>query len=181
MSQQKTSSYPSKKRLFFALWPDKGVVQQIKKHALPLFTNCQGRILQVHNWHITLAYFGMADEKTQACMEQQVQNLSAAPFSLELQLTGFWPRPKVAWLAPKTIPEPLVQLAHDLQQALVPCGYTPESRKYQPHVTLVRKAKRAPAAAELKPIKMEVRQFCLVESETTEQGAEYTVLKAWNL
>ena len=175
------SSQPEKKRLFFALWPDDDVVQQIKQHALPFFADCQGRRLHVHNWHITLAYFGMADSETRACLEQQAQSIQSQPFALELQLTGFWPRPKVAWLAPKEIPETLVQLAQDLQQALVPCGYTPESRAYQPHITLVRKAKRAPAKAEVKSIKMDVSQFCLVESQTTDKGAEYSILKRWDL
>ena len=180
-SKEYHPSQAEKKRLFFALWPEDSVLVQIQRHVLPLFAPCQGRILQPHNWHITLAYFGMADSETQACLEQQAESIIAKPFELELQVTGFWSRPQVGWLAPKVKPQALVQLAQDLQQSLVPCGYTPETREYQPHVTLVRKAKHPPSMPEVAPIKMQLRQFCLVESETTEQGAEYTIVKTWDL
>lgn len=179
-NKEYSHSQTEKKRLFFALWPDDGVVQQIKQQVLPLFSRCKGRILHAHNWHITLAYFGMADSKTQRCLEQQAQTLLAQPFAVELQLTGLWSRPQVAWLAPKEKPAALVHLVQDLQQALIPCGYMPESRDYQPHITLVRKAKQAPSRAEITSLKMEVKQFCLVESQTTAQGANYRVLKRWD-
>lgn len=180
ISQEVSLPRANKKRLFFALWPDESAVQRIENEVVKHFKVCQGRILQPHNWHITLAYFGSADSDTQACMEQQVQSIVVLPFEIELCVAGFWPRPKVAWLAPEVKPVALETLAHDIQHALVACGYTPESREYQPHLTLVRKASQAPEALEIEPVKMKVNQFCLVESQTSEQGANYHVLKRWN-
>ncbi|MCK4864020.1 MAG: RNA 2',3'-cyclic phosphodiesterase [Gammaproteobacteria bacterium] len=169
------------KRLFFALWLDEEVVQNIQQYAIQNFLNCQGRILDKNNWHITLAYFGASDADTQACLEEQAEKIISQPFELTFSKCGFWPNPKVAWLAPKEIPDTLKQLTEDLQQIIIPCGFKPEQREYQPHITLVRKAKYEPSLSEITPINLKVIKFCLVESKTILQGAQYKVLKHWVL
>ena len=169
------------KRLFFALWLDDEVIQTIKKRVLKHFLNCQGRILDNNNWHITLAYFGSADVNTQVCLEEQVEKIKSQPFELNLSKCGFWPRPKVAWLAPEEIPEVLKQLTNDLQQAIIPCGFKLDTRDYQPHITLVRKAKHEPSIPEVPSIKLNVSKFCLAESITSSEGAQYKVLRSWDL
>lgn len=169
------------KRLFFALWLDDKVVQKIQQYVIKYFLNCQGRIRETTNWHITLAYFGAADISTQACLEEKVEKIIRQPFELNLSKCGFWPRPKVAWLAPEEIPDALKQLTHDLQHSIKPCGFKVETRAYQPHITLVRKAKHQPAVSEVEPISWKVKQFCLVESKTYPQGAQYKVLRSWDL
>jgi len=168
------------KRLFLALWPDEQVVRKIKQHAIKYFSDCRGRILEKDNWHITLAYFGASDIKAQACLEKQAEKIIAKSFELSLSVCGYWKKPAVAWLAPSTIPDELSQLAFNVQQSLVPCGYKPETRDYQPHVTLVRKAKQSPSINEIQAIPWFVDKFCLVESKTFAAGARYTVLKTWN-
>ena len=168
------------KRLFLALWPDEQVVRKIKQHAIKHFLTCQGHILEKNNWHITLAYFGTSNADTQICLEQQAENIKAQPFDLNLSICGFWKKPAVAWLAPSSTPDELKQLAYDVQQNIIPCGYTPEVRDYRPHVTLVRKAKHVPSVNEIQPIPWSVDKFCLVESVTSENGANYQVLKSWN-
>ena len=71
-----TSSTSSiSKRLFFALWLDEEVVQNIQQYAIQNFLNCQGRILDKNNWHITLAYFGASDANTQSCLEEQAEKI----------------------------------------------------------------------------------------------------------
>lgn len=169
------------KRLFFALWLDEEVVQNIQQYAIQNFLNCQGRILDKNNWHITLAYFGTSDIETQACLEEQAEKIVSQPFELAFSKCGFWPRPKVAWLAPNEIPDTLKQLMEDLQQIIIPCGFKPEQREYQPHITLVRKAKYEPSLPDITAINLKVSKFCLVESKTTLQGAQYKVLKHWVL
>ncbi len=176
MSQQVQTQ---NKRLFLALWPEETVVRKIKQHAIKHFSACQGRVLDKHNWHITLAYFGASDATTQACIEKQVAKIKAQAFELSLSQCGFWKKPAVAWIAPAVIPAELMQLALDVQQSLVACGYKPEERAYQPHVTLVRKAKRVPAVKEIQAIAWRVTSFCLVESKTYPQGAEYKVIKEY--
>ncbi|MCK5386062.1 MAG: RNA 2',3'-cyclic phosphodiesterase [Gammaproteobacteria bacterium] len=180
-NKEQLLSSQQKKRLFFALWLDDKVVQKIKQHVIKHFSNCQGRILERNNWHITLAYFGAADVTTQACLEEQAEKIKSQPFELNLSKCGFWPRPKVAWLAPEEIPEALKVLTHELQHVIKPCGFEPETREFNPHLTLVRKAKHKPAVSEVEPINWQVRRFCLVESKTYPEGAQYKVLRSWDL
>ena len=180
-----TRKPPTSKRLFFALWIDDGlnddVIQSINKHVIKHYLHCQGRILDKNNWHITLAYFGAAGTNTQACLEEQAEKIKSQPFELNLSKCGFWPRPKVAWLAPEEIPDTLKQLTADLQQMIIPCGFKSETRDFQPHITLVRKARYKPSLSEVTPINLKVSTFCLVESITDPKGAQYKVLKRWEL
>ena len=138
-----SDSIKKSKRLFLALWPDEEVKRKIHQHAIKHFSACKGRILEKKNWHITLAYFGAANTDTQQCIETQAEIIKSEPFDLSLSQCGYWKKPAVAWLAPTTIPEELKQLAFEVQQNLIPCGYQPDTRDYQPHVTLVRKAKQS--------------------------------------
>ena len=170
-----------KKRLFFALWLDDNVIQRIEQDVIKHFSNCQGRILETSNWHVTLAYFGASDLNTQACLEEKAEKIKSQPFELNLSKCGFWPRPKVAWFAPEEVPDVLKQLMNALQHAITPCGFKIEARDYFPHITLVRKAKNNPASFEVSPINMKVSKFCLVESKTHPQGAQYKVLRSWDL
>lgn len=176
-----TPAIKNSKRLFFALWPDDVVVKKIKQHVLKYVMDCQGKIVKQHNWHITLAYFGSADADTQSCLEAHAEKITAQPFELNLTKCGFWQRPKVAWLAPADIPDALQQLVHELQHEITACGFTIEERDYSPHLTLVKKAKSTPALEKVSPIKMKVSSFCLVESNTSPDGAEYKVIKQWEL
>lgn len=181
LANENSQKLSDTKRLFFAIWPEYDVVQKIKDHALKHFMNCEGRILEQHNWHITLAYFGNANPETRLCLEQQAEKIQSQPFQLDLQRLGFWKRPKVAWLAPLNIPDALKQLVFDLQQNLIDCGYEPDKRDYKPHLTLVKKAKQPPVTHEIEPILWQVDTFCLVESKTYATGAEYRVIKRWNI
>lgn len=169
------------KRLFIALWPGEEVTRKIKQHALKHFSECKGRVLDKHNWHITLAYFGAADSNTQECIESQLSNIKAHEFELALSVCGYWKKPAVAWLAPNSIPEALKSLAFDVQQSLIACGYQPEQRDYKPHVTLVRKARTSPAVSEIQEINWTVKSFSLVESKISVGGAQYKVIKSWNV
>ena len=176
----KTQDQTSHKRIFLALWPDEDVVRKIKQHAIKYFSGCQGRVLQKSNWHITLTYFGSSDAQSQLCIEKQADNIKSKPFELSLSKCGFWKKPAVAWLAPSVIPDELRCLAFDIQQNIIPCGYKPEDRDYNPHITLVRKAKQFPSTNEIQPIPWLVNKFCLVESKTEEEGVRYSILKTWH-
>jgi 2'-5' RNA ligase len=186
LSQSNTeqSAFPhKKKRLFFALWLNDEVIKKIQQEVIKHFLYCQGNILEAHNWHLTLAYFGTADPATQACLEEQADKIQSQPFALNLSQCGLWPAPKVAWLAPAEVPETLNALTHELQHFIQPCGFKAETRAFQPHITLVRKAKQPAAVERIAAINWQVSQFCLVESTSglPGKGAQYTVLRRWDL
>ena len=169
-------------RLFFALWPEADLVSRISGALADPLKGCKGRKIAPQNLHITLAFIGSVDADGLRCMQQVASQLCEEPFALSLDHLGYWPRPKIIWLAPSKIPEPLIHLQASLSQSLAAnCGYQPETRPYHPHFSLVRKAQSGPDEVEISPIDWQVKTFSLIRSHTRSQGVEYEVLKYWPL
>jgi 2'-5' RNA ligase len=169
------------KRLFFALWPGHRTRDAIYKVARALKKQTAGQLVSFENLHLTLAFVGSVTDQQQQCMEQVASQVQIPRFNIELSELGFWPRPKVAWLAPGTVPSGLLQLANILNKSLEDCGYEPEKRPFQAHITLLRKAKRHPQDTETREIQWSVDRFALVESITHQEGVEYQVIAEWPL
>ncbi len=166
-------------RLFFALWPD----AELREAFVPLSKlkhECGGRAHPPGNLHITLHFLGGVDAETRDCLEQAAGEVVVPPFELTLDRFGYWPRPRVVWLGSNETPEPLSELVSELSRVVEQCGLQPERRPYHPHLTLLRKAKQAPAerAPELQ---WQVNEFVLAESASTPGGVEYRVLRRWPL
>lgn len=172
---------PTTRRLFFALWPGHRTRDAMYKVAHALKKQTDGRLVNFENLHITLAFVGSVTEEQQHCMEQVASRISIPRFSLTLSELGFWPKPKVAWIGAKVLPEGLMQLANTLNANLETCGYQPEKRPFQAHITLLRKAKRHPKDTETTEILWPVDRFVLVESIMHAEGVEYQVVAEWPL
>jgi len=171
---------PKLQRLFLALWPDEGQRQQLAGY-LPLLRDCGGRKVPLENLHITLAFLGSVDDTTLACLEQQLDAIAAFSFTLQMDELGFWRRPQVVWLGAGETPPALTALVGELKKVMLGCDLEPESRPFQAHLTLMRKARRAPLAADPPLMAWPIRDFALVASETRPEGACYTVLRRWPL
>lgn len=167
-------------RLFFALWPDDAVRHQLADLAHE-HGQRNGRPLPAENLHLTLAFIGAASAARRACLEQVAATVQGEAFSLSLDRLGYWPRPKVLWAGVSETPAALATLVQRLEQALTACDYRPESRPYQAHVTLARKARQPPAQTQIPAITWPVRAFYLAESVTAQAGAQYRVLTRWSL
>lgn len=169
-----------RQRLFFALWPDAEVRAALdvlaRQHA-----RRNGRAVVAENLHITLAFVGGVTSRQRACMEVAAARLVAPAFVLTFDRLGFWPRPRILWAGASVMPAALTDLVAALNTALIPCGYRPESRPFQAHVTLARKAHRPPEIREIPPVVWRADAFCLVESVTGERGSAYRVLDRWLL
>lgn len=179
-STAESAAAETRQRLFFALWPPDELRPALsalaRAHVPP-----RARAVPAGNLHITLAFVGSVTAATRACLEQAAATVAGEACELALDRIGAWPGPGILWLAPAATPPALRQLATDLQQALRPCGYLPEARAYQPHVTLARKLKgRFPAVA-VPPLHWRVGDFVLVESLTRPAGPCYQVLRRWPL
>jgi 2'-5' RNA ligase len=110
------------------------------------------------------------------------------PFELALGGFGAFPdlqRPRVFWVGVDRHPA-LELLAHDVEKALAPFGFTSELRPFQPHVTIGRARQDAGASA-LAPAAdavaglaydgvMVVESVDLMESRHGRAGPEYAVL-----
>lgn len=147
----------------------------------PLLSISHGRKVKPANWHITLAFLGNVPVANRACFNRIAGRMQCPPFQLHLNRLGHWPRPKVVWLAPAESPSELMQLQQNLSQGLQACGYQPEARPYQPHLTLLRKGVRAPNVSEIEPICMDVVDFVLARSDSMPDGVEYQIVQRWPL
>lgn len=168
-----------RQRLFFALWPDEALREALTP-LLRLKRECGGRAHPPSNLHITLNFLGMVDAAIRDCLERAADEIAVPPFELTLDRFGYWPRPKVMWLGCSKVPGPLQALVEGLNGAMRGCGLQPEGRPYHPHLTLLRKAQRAPTA-EPPSLTWQADDFVLAESVSTPGGVEYRVLRRWPL
>jgi len=166
-------------RLFLALWPNAGVVRQIRALGQELFDErSSGRPVAADNLHITLQFLGQVEASQLDCIRQAAADIRFPAFELQLDHLGHWPRPRVAWLGCHQVPEALVSLVQSLNAGLSRCGFTPEARPYHPHLTLRRKVRQA-TPREIDPIPWHVEEFVLAQSNTLPEGVRYQVLARW--
>jgi 2'-5' RNA ligase len=167
-------------RLFFALWPDVDVryaIESVSRHQL----RKQAKRTPGEKLHITLAFPGKVTAPVRECLEASAGSIHATPFELDIDRAGYWSRPRIVWVGPSHIPAELWALVESLRGTLGECGLAPESRPYQPHITLARKANRGLPVTDIEPIHWSVGDFCLAESVTDPQGARYRILRRWPL
>jgi 2'-5' RNA ligase len=169
-----------KQRLFFALWPP-------METSLKLFDLAgkwprgEGRRVTPENIHLTLAFLGPVTPSFGRCAEQVSGAIRSEPFTMTLEQIGCWSRSGILWVGPAHVPKALLQLVQALNTGLVTCGYVPEKRPYSAHLTLVRKVRHCRETQSIEPLAWEVRQFCLVQSQTNADGVRYEILRTWEL
>lgn len=168
-------------RLFFALWPDDALRQQLQQAGEAVATAGGGKPMAPENLHITLAFIGGVSADKRLCLENMASSLQIQAFTLTLDHAGHWPRPQVIWLGSRETPLPLRELANRLNAGLAACGLQAETRPFAAHLTVMRKARRGPLRCEIAPLVWPVSDFVLVESLTLPQGAQYRVVKRWPL
>lgn len=135
--------------------------------------------MRVDTLHLTIAFLG----NTPNCEIPALAELGAGcarasrPFDLTLDHLGYWPRKHIVWIGPEVVPQALAQLAHALGDSF---GDALHDRRFNPHITLVRKAGGCPDGP-LSAIPWHVDALCLVRSITASTGAQYTTIARWPL
>lgn len=167
------------RRLFFALWPDETSRERLARLARKTARR-RGKRVPDENLHITLVFLGSVSAVQAACLVRATEDVRGEPFSLRLDRVGHWARPRVLWIGPSQVPDALLSLVRDLNDAARACGLATDPRPYNPHLTVARKVS-AGREAEVDPVEWRVESFSLVESVTDPQGARYQVLRTWTL
>lgn len=169
-------------RLFFALWPDDPVREQIGAayRSLPVEFRA-GRLMRSSNLHVTLHFLGNVPVEQVACFERQAGAIRAQPFSLVFDRAGEFSRARVGWLGCTEIPPGLQLLHRELGLNIQRCGFEIDKRAYNPHMTLVRKLSRRVRATGIAPIVWRIERFVLVRSIAIEGGVEYRVKASYPL
>lgn len=169
-------------RVFFALWPQPAIQRQLHAVAKEYQAKCNARVMRADTLHMTLQFIGNIKRSQLPELIKAADKVSALPpFKLELNTLSFWKHNRIGY-ATLTASEPLLEkLAATLQHALTNAGFISDSTKFSPHVTLMRNVQHAMQEQEFSAIEWQVDAFVLVESEITEKGAHYKILKEWPL
>ncbi|KPJ99444.1 MAG: 2'-5' RNA ligase [Desulfobacterales bacterium SG8_35] len=90
--------------------------------------------------HLTVRFIGEVDGALFGDIKTTLDEVSFAPFSLQLKGVGYFPprgAPRVLWVGLEKS-EPLQLLRKKIDSALLRVRVEPEGRKFSPHITLAR-------------------------------------------
>ena len=167
-------------RLFFALWPDAAVREQLDAVARTVEIR-GGRRITPANLHVTLLFLGQVAQDAVPTVFAVGDRVDGESFSLEMTQYGWWRRPQVAWLAPQSIPAALMALECDIRGRALALGLEPDQRPYRPHVSIAKKITQEPHTSADLHLRWRVTSFALIRSTTASAGAQYEVLREWPL
>lgn len=93
--------------------------------------------------HLTLKFLGNVTADSVPQVAEAVSRVAMAHAPLKLQVSGTgafpsWQRPQVVWVGVGGDLDKLNALQRELESALAPLGYPPESRSFSAHLTLGR-------------------------------------------
>jgi 2'-5' RNA ligase len=163
--------------LFLALWPAEAERRQLAELAASVAGQ---RRVRDDNLHLTLVFLGATEAARLAAYEAALADLSVPELVLVLDRYGYWPQPRILWLGSSRTPPELYELVAELNRRLRGCGFTPERRAFQAHITLARKfSGPAPVQPPAAPIRWRIGDVALVESLRGQTGSRYHILRRW--
>ena len=163
-------------RLFFALWPDHGVVRQLETAAKLVNVEGRARWVLASNLHMTLAFIGEVADPKLAVLQHIGGSIQTSAFTVVCDALEYWREPHVVVTTVREPPAALLDLSQRLHDAVG----LPRS-PFEAHVTLVRKVSQAPVLPPMSPISWHATQFSLVRSQTGGATSAYTVVDTWAL
>lgn len=133
-------------RTFVALRCGRGIVRRLREETDRLEALDRAfRGPRSDDFHLTLHFLGETDERDLGHLGRALASVAAAfpPIFVTYRGLGAFPTParaRVVWvgLTADVEPDPLVELATAVGEALGELGYPPEARAFKPHVTLGR-------------------------------------------
>ena len=140
--------------------------------------------------HLTLKFLGNISEALIPRLGETLQPVAArwAPFTVSVVGTGGFPtlqRPRVVWAGIRQGKDALAALAAEVDAAVNTLGFPPETRPYNPHLTLgrVKEPKKLERLITLLQShdgdyfgEMTAGELILFRSELSPKGARYTPL-----
>jgi RNA 2',3'-cyclic 3'-phosphodiesterase len=165
-------------RLFFALWPEEPLREQIEQRTRAAVAASGGRPIPPLNYHITLLFLGNVGSQMLQQAHAVAESLSNPAFELSLDRVQTPARAHVTWLAGQPAPPALNGLVARLRATGLASGI---EHAFEPHVTLARDPIRRPPTLTIEPLTWAARDFVLVRSQLGAAGSQYTVIGRWAL
>jgi 2'-5' RNA ligase len=168
-------------RLFFALWPDHVLRQELGARVAELTASIDGKPQRPDQWHVTLEFMGEVPRERQPALRAAADRVSRSPVAIEFDRVEHWRKPQVVCLVASRVPTGLAALVTQLRAELAQDGFAIEARPFRPHVTLARKVRAATDSLLEPPFEWQSRGFALVRSVADPAGSRYEPLDWWNL
>ena len=165
-------------RSFLACWPDQSTQQRLKHCADAVQAQVGGRVIRQENLHATLVFLGELIPTQLSTVEECCIPLPDV-FRLELDRLGFWKTKGIVWVGSKTLDNEFNQFVENLRDRLRRLGFRIDNRPFIPHITLLRKVDRRPRYL-LERLDWVIKEYTLVVSELSPEGARYSVTKRWS-
>ena len=166
------------RRLFFAL-PAQSLASKLHHCQQRLRTEHHKKPVNADNFHLTLHFLGLQDERLLPRLCQAAEQVHVAPFDILLDQYGLFRHARCLWLGPQQSPRPLRELVRQLGEELKTLDLQ-VSDDYRPHITLFRNA-HGMTQLTAPVLKLAVSEFILYESVSTNDGVLYKPLHRWLL
>lgn len=201
----------SARRLFFALWPDAAMREELAAVARDAVRSARGaRPVALESLHVTLAFLGAVPEASVCAVREIARQVAreggsaavrgepahapleerpemrpeaplAAPLDVTLDTLEHWRRAQLLCATGSRKPTRVIALAGRLRAALSAGGFRPDLKPFRPHVTLARQVRSVLTGAPLPTVTWDFDAFALIESRTEREGASYSVVDTWTL
>ena len=147
------------------------------------------------NIHLTLKFLGDVDPDDIESVGEAIKGVTIRHrgFSLRIGGIGAFPslaRPRVIWAGVQVGMERVTALAQDINLALSRSGFPLDTKKFNPHLTIVRLKERI----DLRPYTNQYREYdridgaemtvdtiSVIQSQLHAQGAIYSTLQSYSL
>jgi 2'-5' RNA ligase len=173
------TSAGAKRRLFFALWPELEVSRRLALLGKEAQAVAGGRAMRRDTLHLTLAFLGDVSPEMFDRALSVADTVPGQGFNLLLDRLECWRHNHIVWAGASVLPPAAVELAEGLTSALRAAGFSLDRRAFAAHVTLLRNARCPEVLAQPGAIVWPARDFVLVESKLSPQGARYEVVGRW--
>ncbi len=145
------------------------------------------RWLAPASYHVTLKFLGWCRPDTVDAVVDEARRVAGAiePFRFATARLGAFPsaaKATIVWAGIEDAAGRLVALADKVEHAMVGLGFSRESRRFHPHVTLGRLREPADVADVLLPMSEQafsetrVENLIVYESRTISNGSEYSAV-----
>jgi 2'-5' RNA ligase len=178
-------------RLFVGIPLAAAVVDELSAISRRLQPGAHGlRWTASETWHITLQFLGNSGPEQFSSLVARLHELRSPAVAVELERLGSFNRSGVFIATVRPTPQ-LFLLQERVAAATARCGFVPETRPYQPHITLAR-GKGRDTQQELSKIEAKIQtapaftrffahEFFLYESFLGPTGSHYQILERFPL
>lgn len=161
--------------------PEQGIRDQFIEIAKSFPNKEDAHPTNYSNLHVTLLFLGDVEESAYKCLEKKVVQTFVQPFTIRLDMYGYFRRSKTVWIGCSSYPNELTRLINRLKSIGVQCGLDIDDKPYKPHVTLFSKAHKADFPSVPFSINWKVSEFHLIESIIGEYPSRYKRIATYRL